>query len=350
MGLMEEDNLLIRTGELAKKKVGVVVAKDFWDHFRFIFEEMQRTYEVSIFRFRRWPFQVFSERVNRKLLQVELSQFLRANDLVFFEWGEDFFVCATMLPKHSKIVARLHLHELWDTAPRADWSKVDQVIFVSHAMKRKFSERFPDAAWKAQTVHNGVKVDQFRPKEREFQGVIGMLGRIEPHKRVYDLILVLNDLRMRGYDLRLKIGGSCTEPRYQRYADEASLLAIRLGVEEWVDFDGQIYDTAEWLRQIDIFVSHSTSEGLQVALLEAMATGCYCLSHAWDGVEEVLPPENIYWGERELIAKIEGYSNATDKKREEEKLKLRKIAEEQFTIESQKMKILGIIQQVIEDR
>lgn len=104
------------------------------------------------------------------------------------------------------------------------------------------------------------------------------------------------------------------------------------------------------VRQIDIFVSHSTSEGLQVALLEAMATGCYCLSHAWDGVEEVLPPENIYWGERELIAKIEGYSNATDKKREEEKLKLRKIAEEQFTIESQKMKILGIIQQVIEDR
>ncbi|MEI9813645.1 MAG: glycosyltransferase family 4 protein [Acidobacteriota bacterium] len=73
-------------------------------------------------------------------------------------------------------------------------------------------------------------------------------------------------------------------------------------------FYEHIEGTADFLSNMDVFISHSFWEGQQVALLEAMASGCYCLSHRWMGVEEVLPEDNLYLMEDELIAKIAAYA------------------------------------------
>jgi len=327
-------------------RIGVVVAQDYWLHFHDIYSEFKRIYQTSVFKQRKWPYQWMSSRINRFLLNLGLNRFMQNNDVTFFEWSEHQFVTATHLPKSSKIATRLHLHELWDFAPHANWENVDLVILVSHAMQRKFLEYFPGMEGRTTVIHNGVRLDRFRPNTCKFQGVIGTLSRIEPHKRIYDLIIVLNELREFGHDLRLVLGGSCTESRYNRYDHEVHLLVKRLQLEPYVTFSGFVKDPPSWFEQLDIFVTHSCSEGLQVALLEAMATGCYCLSHAWDGVEEVLPQSNIYYSEKQLIEKIIAYVNEDEETKHQIKAAMRDIVVEKFNIEERKQDIIRYIEAI----
>lgn len=327
-------------------RFGVIVAQGFWLHFREIYAELSRLHQTSVFRERRWPFQLMSARINRRLLCHDLVRFMRSQDVTFFEWSEHAFIAATHLPKSSAIVTRLHSHELWDFAPQADWDRVDAVILVSRAMERKFLKHFPQMTGRTYVIHNGVDLQKFSYHARPFQGVIGTLGRIEPHKRVYDLILVLHGLRQQGLDLCLRVGGTCTEPRYRRYDYEVHALVDRLGLQPYVQFDGFVEDAPAWFREVDIFISHSVSEGLQVALLEAMASGCYCLSHAWDGVEEALPAENIYLSEVELMDKIRAYCSLTPSVQHAYQEQMRAIAVERFDIAQRKGEVCRTIEEV----
>jgi len=331
-------------------KIGVVVAQGFRLHFHDVERILRSRHTVDELVVPVWPIQLMSERGNRILLGRALIDFLRHNDLVFFEWGEEYFVRATQLPKTAAIVVRIHLHELWDFAPRADWAKVDRVILVSHAMERKLLERYPALAGRAFVVHNGVDLRKFTYRQRPFRGVIGTLSRIEPHKRIDGLIAALHQLLQRGHDLTLRIGGAWTEPRYQRYADEVMLLVKRLGLEDRVFFDGFITDTAGWLQALDIFVTNSISEGLQVALLEAMASGCYCLSNIWDGAEEALPPEQLYTSEIELVEKIEAYAALPPESQAARQEQMRRLAEARFDIRDRALDVVEIIESVLSDR
>jgi glycosyltransferase involved in cell wall biosynthesis len=121
-----------------------------------------------------------------------------------------------------------------------------------------------------------------------------MLGNLLPIKRVYDMVLALAELRRRGYEFTLHVAGKPDEDfNNQRYY--ASLLsAIRkLELTERVVFHGWV-DSALWLPAMDIYISNSFWEGQQNALIEAMAAGCYCLCHFWDGAEEILPEDYLF--------------------------------------------------------
>lgn len=328
------------------RKLGIVVSNQFDIHFRDIADCLSGKYEISPLKVRSWPFSIMKERANRRITGHDLQSFMRAQDVTFFEWAEQHFVVATHLPKTSKIIVRVHLHELWDFAPQADWSKVDQVIFVSHAMERKFLERFPFMQARTSVVHNGVRLDRFQFLPRPYRGVIGTLSRIEPHKRIDGLIIALHELRRRGHDLTLRIGGTCNEPRYQRYADEIHRLVNRLDLEEHVIFDGFVDDTPAWFQGIDIFVTNSISEGLQVALLEAMASGCYCLSHNWDGADEALPVANRYFTEQDLVTKISSFDALDAESKQDAGKEMRQIAEERFDIHVRKLDVVRIVDTV----
>ena len=77
-----------------------------------------------------------------------------------------------------------------------------------------------------------------------------------------------------------------------------------------------------------------------------MACGCYCLSHFWDGVEEVLPPEYIFATENQLLQKIIAYSDMDENERQLHQNRMRAIACEKFDIEQTKTHIREIIEEV----
>src|SRR5207247_11379624 len=72
--------------------------------------------------------------------------------------------------------------------------------------------------------------------------------------------------------------------------------------------------------------------GSQVALMEAMASGCLCLSHSWEGAEEMLPPSNLFVTDDELLSKLVEYDQAAEVSREQEQRRMCARAAEQFDI------------------
>ena len=96
--------------------------------------------------------------------------------------------------------------------------------------------------------------------------VVSYLGRLDPEKRVEELIQSFLARRWPADHLLLVAGRGSQDRKLRALAGRGSAVRI-LGVitdEERLDL----------LRATDIFVLPSTAEGLSLALLEAMAAGC----------------------------------------------------------------------------
>jgi len=122
-------------------------------------------------------------------------------------------------------------------------------------------------------------------------------------EEVYELILDFYELNRLNNGFTLHIGGG-VRARFKDYYEALHRLVSKLNLNDKVLFYGHISDPQNWYHKIDILISNSYSEGLQVTPMEAIASGCYCLSHYWDGAEELLPEENLFFTSRELLKRF----------------------------------------------
>ena len=331
------------------KTVGIFVGENGkWSFFKDIYDEIEAHYQTNIFEKKTFNTPLLSGRLNRWALYNGIRSTMQRSDVCFFEWASELLVYASHMSKYCPIVTRLHSYEVTFWASKINWDHVDKVILVSQSMRQRFSDLYPDHAHKTKVIYNGISLDKFRPPaRRKFDFNIGMLCSIHPVKRIYEIIIMIYNLKKRGYQPHLYIGGGRWEGGYfDDYYYSIKSTIEKLGLDNDVTLSGHINNNISWLQNIDIFISNSYWEGQQVALLEAMATGCYCLSHFWDGVEEVLPPDNIYITEDELLMKIGEYYNLEDIERLRHQDQVRTIAGEKFDSERQKAEILAIIDEV----
>jgi glycosyltransferase involved in cell wall biosynthesis len=142
-------------------------------------------------------------------------------------------------------------------------------------------------------VANGVDVaaiDAARPGKAvrrelglpEGVPVIGLVGRLDHwgkgHKELFEAMASLME---RHPVHALIVGGG-------RRIDEVRQLADNLGLAGAVHFLGPRHDVPELLNAMDIFVLPSYSEGVSLALLEAMAAGLPVIATAVGGLPEVV--------------------------------------------------------------
>ncbi len=332
------------------RKLGVIY-DDKTQHFlKDLLDDWKNHFETSIYTFEPVRFPIASGRINKLLHKNSLKKFLDQNEVVFFEWVGENLVLASQLPHQAKIITRLHSWELFHWAKWVNWNAVDQIVLVSKAMESRFNEIFPGNAEKVIVLPAGKSLERFQPQAHPFSGKLGMLGSILPIKRVYDMVLTLSELHKKGLDYTLHIAGKPDgEFNNQRYY--ASLLSIidYLELTDKVIFEGWVDPTA-WLPGIDIYISNSYWEGQQNALLEAMASGCYCLSHCWRGAEEILPDDCIYTTEASLIDKIVQYSQMTKKEMEKSQQRMRSIVAERFDLKDSIRKYRVMIDEVLESQ
>jgi len=155
---------------------------------------------------------------------------------------------------------------------------LDCVVFVGHWLQRLAAEEFGVRPRRAMVVHNGADVEMFRPGEpdpelrAELQleagvSVVGTVGNLRPVKDYPCLLRAFAVARSRVPSAVLVLVGDGAE----RPALEA--LAGELGIADAVRFAGARTDVPELLRLFDLFALSSKTEGISVALLEAMATG-----------------------------------------------------------------------------
>lgn len=322
-----------------------VVNEETWAFFKEIYQEFSVHHETQQFRRRSSRTPYFRDRIERRLLKNDLHTFMRSNQVVFFEWASELLVAATRLPKVSGIVTRLHRYELYQWADRVNWDAVDKIILVSKAKKEEFRSRFPAQAQKIIVIPEAISFDKFPPVARKFGGNIGILCHLSPRKRVYELILAFYEMSKVRDDIRLHIGGA-GHSRFPDYAPALYNLVDRLGISDKVIFSGKVDDPLSWYANVDISISNSYSEGLQVSPMEAIATGCYCLSHRWDGADELLPEENLYFSDQEMAQKIFAYCDASDFDRDRLVSELATSIRHRFDVNNIKVQIREVVEAV----
>jgi len=337
-------------------KLGIFVGENGnWTFFREIFEYLAQYHDTLVFRPREFSLPLLSGRLNRWAYHHGLRSILRKSDLALFEWASELLALATASPKRAPLVTRLHSFEAFVWSHRIRWQAVDQAIFVSRFTQDYVVARHPELKGRTRVIHNGVDLNRFHPPaQRTFRGSLGMLCSIEGRKRVYEAVLTLPSLVERWPSglpgPHLHIVGAPPNPFHNDYHFAVERLVAKLGLQDRVTLHGHLPDPAPWLREIDVFISHSALEGQQVALLEAMASGCYCLSHFWGGVEEVLPPEHVYVHNEEMVDKIVDYARRPPSAQEEAQLRMRAIACEKFDLERQKREFREVIEHVAQTR
>lgn len=325
-------------------KIGLAVEGP-WGFFNEIHDELRVHHDVNLFKQQviRTPF--FKERINLSIFNREMKKLLTQNDVVFFEWAGELLVKASRFPKTCGIVTRLHRYEMYQWSDHVNWENIDKVILVSEAKRDDFIKRFPSQRGKAIVVNGAISLEKFSFQPKPYQGNIGILCRLKPRKRVYELILDYFELTRKNSNFHLHIGGD-SHPAYGDYFLAMQDLVKELALENHVTFHGQVTNAQDWYHNIDIFVSNSYSEGLQVALIEAMASGCYCLSHHWAGVNEQLPYENIFYSGYELQNKILAFAKSPEKKKLELRYQMRDIVEKRNDVNLTKRQIREIVEKV----
>jgi len=153
------------------------------------------------------------------------------------------------------------------------------VIAVTDSLRDDLLERTSLRPDRIRVIYNGIDTARFRlPKSdrlrRQFGWpestvVIGSLGNIRRPKG-YDILLqAAARLAQESDAYRFVIAGQGKGPLH----DELLALRKALGLEEVVQFLGFLDDPAEFLANLDLFLSSSVSEGLPLSAIQAMVAG-----------------------------------------------------------------------------
>jgi glycosyltransferase involved in cell wall biosynthesis len=150
----------------------------------------------------------------------------------------------------------------------------DKVIIVNSLMKSYYD---PLVHNKIDIIPIPIKIENYSYSEvnrnivrRElgiYEGikVIGYVGRFDPEKNLITLLISFADaVKNDPLKVLVLVGTGSLESKLREYA-------IKYGIEDKVIFSGVRDDIGRILASLDIFVLPSYTEGLSMALLEAMA-------------------------------------------------------------------------------
>jgi glycosyltransferase involved in cell wall biosynthesis len=177
---------------------------------------------------------------------------------------------------------------------RATLGRADAVIAVSDAIRSAVTRALPPLAPRVVTVRNGVPVESFahargerRQRRAEFglsadAFVVGSVARLDGRKGLDTLIEAFAWVRLPGRDIRLLIVGDGPERGRLRQ------LAEWRGLDDRVTMISLPQGARAALAAMDLFVAPSRTEGLGVAIIEALAAGLPVLASRVGGIPEVV--------------------------------------------------------------
>lgn len=184
----------------------------------------------------------------------------------------------------------------------------DAVISVSDAVLRHIQDYAPADMSRCVVIRNGLPPARILWQRRERREALRFLfvGRLTRIKGLQFVVEALGKIG-NAHAWELDILGS--GPWHERL----SALAEEFGIADRVHFHGYRADVAEWLAECDCFVCPSLSEGMGLALMQAVQAGVPCLASDIEGVREFLgsasslvPPGDAGAWEKRLRALLAG--------------------------------------------
>ena len=177
---------------------------------------------------------------------------------------------------------------------RALLRECDALVAVSEAVKEGMVRVRPDLADRIAVIYNGADLSAFAPPHIDRQAararlgygaddfVAGSIARLDPRKGLDVFIDAAARAAGELPHLRILIVGDGAE----RAALEARAAAVGLGKR--ISFAGEQADVRPYLAALDLFVAPSRTEGMGVAIVEAMAAGIPVVGARVGGIPEVL--------------------------------------------------------------
>jgi glycosyltransferase involved in cell wall biosynthesis len=134
--------------------------------------------------------------------------------------------------------------------------------------------------WKIVVIPNAIDPDEFSGLYREPHGdfPIGFLGRLDPIKRIPDLVEAMRDVP----GAELHIFGEGPERA------EIEQTAIRLGLTQRVTLYGAVQRPQDALSKMSVLVLPSAAEGFGLVLIEAMAARIPVIATDVPGIRDVV--------------------------------------------------------------
>lgn len=226
----------------------------------------------------------------------------RANLLIRLAKVEGARRVATL---HGRVGTDLKLR-FYESAETRIVRTFDRVICVSETMRAAECARGLDPV----VIHNGIDLTPFlsaaepSPELRASLGlpadaeIVGSIGRLSGEKGFDFLLGAAARLATRRPRLHVVLVGDGPE--------HASLaqLAADLGIAERVHFAGIRDDAPVLYRLFDVFCLTSHREGLPLALLEALASGCASVVTPVGGIPEVVGSTSGKLGEVSVTVAI----------------------------------------------
>lgn len=158
----------------------------------------------------------------------------------------------------------------------------DRILAVSEDSARLCRSQDPCSSKKIEALWNGIDLTRF-----SYQGPVRKphaisVARLSPEKDFPTLLQATRYVVDRVPEFRLKIVGDGSE----RAALES--LVNQLELNHHVEFLGERKDVPELLKQAAMFVSSTSTEGISLTLLEAMAIGLPIITTSVGGNPEVV--------------------------------------------------------------
>jgi glycosyltransferase involved in cell wall biosynthesis len=249
----------------------------------------------------------------------------------------DVWRAAALVADRNPFIGVMHADdEAYYRLAREYQSVLSALVCVSSRIERTTrSQLDANRELPIHTIPCGIPLSAWTPSSLEPDTArITWVGRIEERqKRVSDLVRILVRARSEGIAVTLDVLGEGPE--------RASLeqAAIDAGVDSLISFHGwqPVDRVTELLRDSDVFLLTSNFEGMPVAVMEALASGCPVVSSRVSGIEdyaerslaqgalETFPVGDV----RQAVGRLQTILSVPKRVRQE---RARKLAEAEFAI------------------
>jgi len=227
-------------------------------------------------------------------IKKEKPDIIHANNRIFFTT-----ICGVILKKivGKPLVITLHLGPMFldekvlnffvnvyeKTISRWIITNSDKIITVSNAVMRH-ALNLGASYEKIKVIPNGVDLKEFNPGEyrKTEEKRIVFVGRLFPNKGIQYLIEAAPVILSRYPNVEFIIIGKGPMEA------ELKKLIGRLNLEHAFRFLGIVPSVSEIMRQCNIFVRPSLTEGMPLTILEAMACGLPVIASKIPGTSEIV--------------------------------------------------------------